>query len=81
MIPEAINASDPEWLAQVVGDEDPSPVSSPLHFAIKRQLETGAGDTWVPGWAAATGVSAEHAVSSLRLGLLFYRERLLRKFE
>ena len=81
VITEAINAAGPEWLAQVVGEEDPSPVSSPLHFAIKRQLETGAGDTWVPGWAAATNVSAEHAVSSLRLGVLFYRERLLRKFE
>ena len=81
IIPEAINATDPEWLAEVVGEEDPSPVSSPLHFAIKRQLETGAGDAWVSGWAAATDVSAEHPVSPLRLGVLFYRERLLRMFE
>ena len=80
-IPAAINASHPNWLAHVVGEDDPSPVSSPLHFAVKRQLETGVGDTWVPGWAAATGVSAEHAVSPLWLGVLFYRERLLQDFE
>ena len=81
MIPKAINATDPGWLAEVVGEDDPSPVSSPLHFAIKRQLETGAGDTWVSGWAAATSVGAEQTVSPLRLGVLFYRERLLRMFE
>ena len=81
MIPAAINAVAPERLAQVVGEEDPSPVSSPIHFAIKRQLETGAGDTWVPGWAATTDVSADHAVSPLLLGVLFYRERLLREFK
>ena len=80
-IPAVINAANTAWLQQVVGEENPSPVSAPLHFAIKRQLETGAGTLWVPGWAAATGVSADHTVSPLLLGELFYRERLLRKFE
>lgn len=77
-VPKAINAAKSDWLAQIVGEDDPSPVSTPLHFAIKRQLETGPGDSWVPGWAAAAEVSADHAVSSLQLGVLFYRERLLR---
>ena len=77
-VPEVINAAKSGWLAQIVGEDDPSPVSTPIHFAIKRQLETGSGDSWVPGWAAAAEVSADHAVSSLQLGVLFYRERLLR---
>ena len=84
MIPAAINAAAPEWLAQIVKEneeEGPSPVSSPLHFAINRQRETGAGDAWVAGWAATTGVSQTHAVSALQLGLQFYRERLLQEFE
>ena len=77
-VPEAINAAKSDWLAQIVGEDDPSPVSTPLHFAIKRQLETGPGDSWVPGWEGAAEVSADHDVSSLQLGVLFYRERLLR---
>ncbi|MOA64383.1 hypothetical protein D3C78_1904110 [compost metagenome] len=56
---------------------DPSPVSTPLHFAIKRQLETGPGEAWVAGWAAATGIDAQYALPGLTLGELFYRERLL----
>lgn len=76
-IPEAINAADPEWLAKIVREEDQSPVSCPIHFGIKRQLETGAGDAWVPGWAATTQIEPDHAVSPIQLGLFFYRERLL----
>lgn len=75
-IPAAINATDPVWLQRVLAETDPSPASAPLHFAIKRQLETGAGDAWVAGWAAATGVIPTHALSPLTLGTLFYRERL-----
>ncbi|OQS34639.1 hypothetical protein B0T40_15050 [Chromobacterium haemolyticum] len=80
-IPAAINAVKAVWLQQLLAEEDPSPVSTPLHFAIKRQLETGAGDAWVAGWAAATGVSSSHSISPLMLGTLFYRERLLLQFE
>ena len=78
-IPAVINAANQEWLEQVVGEEDPSAVSAPLHFAVKRRLETGAGDEWVPAWAAMTEASADQTVSPLRLGVQFYRERLLRK--
>jgi hypothetical protein len=61
-------------------DVEPSPLSTPLHAAIKRQLETGAGEAWVPGWAASTDVDATHTLPSLILGELFYRERLLLLF-
>ena len=73
----AVNAADPDWLQRLIGDREPSVVSTPLHAAVKRQMETGAGDAWVAGWAAATGVNLDHALSGLALGNLFYRERLL----
>ncbi|MGB8266897.1 MAG: GTPase-associated system all-helical protein GASH [Candidatus Velthaea sp.] len=76
-IPAAINAADTAWLQKVIAQDDPSPFSNPIHFAIKRQLETGAGEAWIPGWEATTGVSAIHSMSSLTLGMLFYRERAL----
>ena len=80
-IPDAVNSSDDQWLARVIGEEEPSPVSSPIHFAIKRQVETGDGHSWVAGWSAATEVAADHAFLPLQLGVLFYRERLLRKLK
>ena len=79
-IADAVNAPDSAWLQRLVGDEDPSFVSTPLHAAVKRQLETGSGEAWVVGWAASTGVDADYALSSLDLGNLFYRERLLLKY-
>ncbi len=77
----AVNAPKPDWLRSLVHGTAPSPVTAPLHFAIQRQLETGAGDAWVPGWAAATGIAADHSLPGLTLGELFYRERLLLLFE
>jgi hypothetical protein len=77
----AVNASKPEWLKRLMSDVDPSPLSTPLHAAIKRQLETGAGEAWVPGWAASTEIDAAHTLPSLILGELFYRERLLLLFQ
>nr|VFJ73583.1 MAG: hypothetical protein BECKFW1821C_GA0114237_10535 [Candidatus Kentron sp. FW] len=73
----AVNAADSTWLREVIGSMEPSPVSTPLHFAIRRQLETGAGDAWIENWAAVTGVDAGFALPALTLGTLFYRERLL----
>lgn len=73
----AINAAAPEWLKKVLGEHEPSPVTTPLHSAIKRKLETGDDEAWVAGWAATTGVGASFALTPLSLGNLFYRERLL----
>lgn len=77
----AVNAADSGWLQRLISELDPSPVSTPLHAAIKRQLETGTGEAWVAGWAASTGVDAAHELSGLVLGNLFYRERLLLLFD
>ena len=80
-IADAVNAADSAWLQRLIGDVDPSFVSTPLHAAIKRQLETGAGEAWVAGWAASTGVNDNYALSGLALGNFFYRERLILLFE
>lgn len=79
-ITAAVNAPRADWLEGLVG-EDPSPLSTPLHYAIKRQLETGAGEAWVAGWAASCSLDPGYALPSLTLGELFYRERLILLFE
>lgn len=80
LLTAAVNALSAEWLQRMVEGKEPSPISTPLHFAIKRQLETGPGEAWVAGWAAATGIDAQYALPGLTLGELFYRERLLLLF-
>ena len=80
VISTAINAADSVWLHDFMPEGERSPVSTPIHYAIKRQLETGPGEAWIAGWAAAVGVKATLAVSPLGLGVLFYRERLLLLF-
>jgi len=79
-ITAAVNAPRADWLERFA-NEDLSPLSTPLHYAIKRQRETGAGEAWVAGWAASCSLDAEYALPSLTLGELFYRERLLLLFE
>lgn len=76
----AVNGTKTDWLERVIAHVDPSPLSTPLHAAIKRQLETGAGTAWVAGWAASSAVDAAHVLPALTLGELFYRERLLLLF-
>lgn len=73
----AINAADETWLQQLIPDGELSPVSTPIHFGVQRRLETGAGDAWIAGWAAALGVPEGLTLSPLMLGLLFYRESVL----
>lgn len=81
-ITTAVNSCPVHWLESLGSDaEDLSPLSTPIHWAIKRQLETGAGDAWVAGWAASTGIAADVALPPLLIGELFYRERLLLLFE
>ncbi|MBT9504979.1 GTPase-associated system all-helical protein GASH [Rhodoferax sp.] len=74
---EAVAAAPFEWLKAHVSSQAASPVTQPLHFAIARQLETGPGTAWVAGWAAATDLPQDAALSHLTLAELFYRERLL----
>jgi len=80
-VSDAVNALQASWLESAVEEREPSPVITPLHYAIKRQLETGEGDAWIAGWAAAAGVEQDFKLSRITLGELFYRERLLMLFE
>jgi len=78
-VPAAINATEAEWLS-VLDNDNPSPVTAPLHFAISRQTEAGGGETWVPNWSAVVGVDGERQISAVALAVQFYRERLLAPF-
>ncbi|MEH6784416.1 MAG: GTPase-associated system all-helical protein GASH [Alcanivorax jadensis] len=77
VVADLVNSFDQSWVADLVRGNNLSPVSMPLHFALERQLETGPGDAWVAGWAAAVGVGEQYALPELELAELFYRERLL----
>lgn len=73
---DAVNAVTDQWTADVLKNRTPSPATSPIHFAIVKRQETGAGDAWHAGWAAITGIDLETAISPLTLAELFYREIL-----
>jgi GTPase-associated system helical domain len=75
-IPAAVNACDPDLLVTFISGIDPSPITQPLHFAIKRKLETGDATAWVAGWSAITGIDSGYTLPAIELGNLFYRERL-----
>lgn len=74
-----IGACKPEWLSGLTQEKGVSPVTCPIHYAIQRQIETGPGMDWVPGWAASAELPKELALTPLALAELFYRERLLLK--
>ena len=40
-IPACVNACDDDWLRSLVNGIEPSPVTRPLHLAIRRRLEAG----------------------------------------
>lgn len=72
----AVNAVTKEWAEAHVQKEEYSPVTTPIHFALHRRLETDGGNEWIANWSSVTGIVAEFDTSPLMLGLLFYRERL-----
>ncbi|MBB2199745.1 hypothetical protein HLH44_20335 [Gluconacetobacter sp. 1c LMG 22058] len=73
---DAVNAVTDQWAAAVLKNRTPSPATSPIHFAIVKRQETGAGDAWHAGWSATTGISLGTAMSPMTLAELFYREIL-----
>ena len=75
-IVDAVNAVTDDWTAKALQNRKPSPATSPIHFALVRRQETGAGDGWYAGWAAITGIDLEAAMPPLALAELFYREIL-----
>jgi hypothetical protein len=79
-IAECVNACDDDWLHPLVEGAEPSPVTRPLHFAIRRRIEAGDKISWVAAWAATTGLDAAKKLSGLQIAVLFYRERLLARW-
>lgn len=73
----AVNDAPTEWLEALLPEDDASAMTLPAHFAIRRRLETGAGETWIAGWAAASGLEETLSLKPLDLAEQFYRERLL----
>jgi len=76
-ISSVMNAAPPGWVQTFMPEAELSPVTTPLHFALSRQRETGAGEAWVAGWAATVELPSDLGLTPLALALLFYRERLL----
>jgi hypothetical protein len=75
-IVDAVNAVSDVWTTAVLKNRSPSPATTPLHFAILKRQETGAGDGWTAGWSAITGIEIGSAQSPMMLAELFYREIL-----
>jgi GTPase-associated system-like protein len=76
-IPKVVNAAPPAWSEPCLSGMKVSSVLHPVHFAMERRAETGEDTDWIAGWAAATGVDANSALSGSDLAMQFYRERLL----
>ncbi len=76
-IVDAVNAMGNAWSDLTIGTLPISPVTHPLHEAVRRRKETGAGPDWVKNWSAVCEVDEDYSLSTLRLAELFYRERLL----
>lgn len=75
-IVDAVNAVTDDWTAAALKNRKPSPATSPIHFALVKRQETGAGDSWHAGWAAITGIDVGAAMSPIALAELFYHEIL-----
>jgi hypothetical protein len=76
-IPQVVNAMKDSWSKSAIGERSVSPVTLPLHNALHRRNETGAGKNWIKNWASVTEIAEAYAATPLRLAELFYRERLL----
>lgn len=48
-IADAVNAVSDDWTSAALKALKPSPVTSPVHFALLRRQETGAGEAGTPG--------------------------------
>lgn len=75
-IADAVNAVTDEWTAEVLTNKKPSPATTPIHFALAKRQETGAGDSWHAGWAAITGIEIDASMPPLVLAKHFYHETL-----
>jgi hypothetical protein len=83
-ITAAVQSLTSQWLADAIPEDRiarVSPVTTPIHEAIKRRLEVHGADTWIPAWASVCDLDQGGQLSTLRLAELAYREHLLVRFE
>ena len=73
---EVVNAVRDDWLQEQVSTKISSALTTPIHEAVKRRLETGKGEAWVAGWAAVTKLPKTLQLTPLQIGIQFYREAL-----
>lgn len=79
-IVDAVNAVSQSWTTAALKECNPSPASSPIHYALARREETGAGGGWEAGWVAVTGIDAATSLPPIKLAECFYREILLLRY-
>ncbi|WP_338821399.1 GTPase-associated system all-helical protein GASH [Bradyrhizobium septentrionale] len=77
----AVNAVSEQWAAKAIETVSASPITTPIHYALEKRVETGDPEAWAKSWAAVTGLGEDEAVPPLELGELFYRERLFLKYQ
>ena len=75
-IADAVNAVSDSWTLAALKGRKPSPVTSPVHFALLKRQETGVGEGWQAGWTAITGIDGAATMSPIALAEQFYREIL-----
>jgi hypothetical protein len=78
-VPEIISAMDESWVRSINLDSEPSAITAPIRFGLKKRQEAGFGDAWVPFWAATTGISEKDKFRLVDIGINFYRECLISK--
>lgn len=80
-IPDSVNACGLEHLKTLSPQSPPCSILFPMHFAISRAIETGADNTWIPGWSKVSGIDEKAKVMPIELALQFYREiKLMTQF-
>ncbi len=76
----AVNAAPLEWKKEIAtARASDIAYLCPIHAAILSAVEIGGTRKWLPAHTKACGISAEVAISPVKLGLQFYQETLLMK--
>lgn len=79
-IADAVQSLSLEWLQEAIPEDCSSrisPVTTPIHEAIRRRLEVHGEDTWIPAWTSVCALDRSSQLPALELAVLVYREQLL----
>lgn len=79
-VQEVVQDLDTDWLRAALpeaGNPFVSPVTTPIHEAMRRRLEVHGDDSWMGVWASVCDLKVDGKLSPLSLAELAYYERLL----